>query len=115
MNRHPAPSQRHYVPRTLSGLGGLTICLATTVALAPAAWAAPTPPTPSFAPAPPLPPPATVPAHFPLWAIAAILAATIALSVATTLITLALERLRWARRQAAAIPEPHAGRPSRDP
>jgi hypothetical protein len=49
-----------------------------------------------------------VPAHFPPWAIAAILAATIALSVATTLITLALEQARWARREAAVIPEPQA-------
>jgi len=37
-----------------------------------------------------------VPAQIPLWAIAAILAATIVLSVSTT-ITLALEQTRWAR------------------
>jgi hypothetical protein len=55
-----------------------------------------------------------VPAHFPPWAIAAMLAATIVLSVATTLITLALEHTRWARRE-AAIPEPHDSTPSRDP
>jgi hypothetical protein len=43
------------------------------------------------------------------------MAATIVLSVATTLITLALEHIRWARRHAAAIPEPHASTPPRDP
>src|SRR6185437_15765944 len=115
MNHQPAPSQPPCIPRTLAGLGGLAVCLATTIGLPPAAAATPAPPTPSFAPAPPLPPPAAAPAHFPPWAIAAILAATIVLSVATTLITLALERLRWARRQAAAIPEPNASTPSRDP
>jgi hypothetical protein len=115
MNHQPAPSQPHRIPRTLARLGGLAVCLAAVIGLAPAAWATPTPPTPSFAPVPPLPPPAAVPAHFPPWVIAAILAATIVLSVATTLITLALEHTRWARREAAAIPEPHAGTLSRDP
>jgi hypothetical protein len=104
MSHQPAPSHPRRIPRTLAGLGGLAVCLAAAIGLAPAAQAAPSPPTPSFAPAPPLPPPAAVPAHFPSWAIAAILAATIVLSVATTLITLALERLRWARREAAANP-----------
>ena len=110
----PGPSRprlagRHIprIRRTLAGLGGLAVFLTTAIGLAPAAWATPAPPEPSFAPVPPLPPPpAAVPAHFPPWAIAAILAATILLSVATTLITLALEHIRWARREAAAIPEP---------
>jgi hypothetical protein len=115
MNHQPAPAQPPRIPRTRAGPGGLALDLAAAIGLAPAAWAAPTPPTPSFAPVPPLPPPATVPAHLPPWAIAAIVAATIVLSVGTTLITLALERLRWARREAAAIPEPHASTPSRDP
>ena len=115
MNHQPAPSQPRRIPRTLAGLGGLAVCLAAANGLAPAAWATPAPPKPSFAPVPPLPPPATAPAHFPPWAIAAILAATIVLSVATTLITLALEHTCWARREAAAIPEPHASTPSRDP
>jgi hypothetical protein len=98
MNRHPAPPQPRHIPRTLSGLGGLAVCLAASVALAPAAQATPAPPTHSLPPVPPPPPPATVPAaQFPLWAIAAILAATIVLSVGTTLITLALEHTRWAR------------------
>jgi len=39
--------------------------------------------------------------YFPPWAIAAILAATVVLSVGTTLITLALQQIRWAGRQAA--------------
>src|SRR5690242_13696926 len=104
MNHQPAPAQPPCIPRTLAGLGGLAACLAAVIGLAPAAWATPSPPTPSFAPVPPLPPPAAVPAHFPPWAVAAMLAATIVLSVATTLITLALERLRWARGEPAANP-----------
>jgi len=115
MNHQPVPSQPPRIPRTLAGLGGPALCLAAAIGLAPPAWAAPSPPTPSFAPVPPLPPPAAAPAHFPPWAIAAVLVATIALSVATTLITLALEHAHWARREAAAIPEPHASTPSRDP
>ena len=115
MFHRPASSQprlagRHvpHIRRTLAGLGGLAVFLTAAIGLAPAAWATPAPPEPSFAPVPPLPPPVAVPAHFPPWAIAAILAATIALSVATTLITLALEHSRWARREAAATPEPQA-------
>lgn len=114
MNHQPAPSQPPRTPRTLAGPGGLALCLAAAIGLALPARVTPAPPAPSSAPVPPLPPPATVPAHFPPWAIAAILAATIVLSVGTTLITLALERLRWARRE-AATPEPHASTPSRDP
>jgi hypothetical protein len=115
MSHQPAPAQPRRIPRTLAGLGGLAVCLAAVIGLAPAAQATPSPPTPSLSPVPPPPPPAAVPAHFPAWAIAAMLAATIVLSVGTTLITLALERLRWARREAAAIPEPNASRTSRDP
>src|SRR5215470_19768245 len=97
MNHQPALPQPRRIPRALAGLGGL----AADIGLAPAAWAAPSPPAPSFTPVPPLPPPATAPAHFPPWAIAAMLAATIVLSVGTTLITLALQQIRWARRAAA--------------
>ena len=64
---------------------------------APAAWATSPPPAPSAAL-----PPAAAPVHFPPWAIAAILAATVVPSVATTLITLALEHTRRARRAPAA-------------
>ena len=123
MNYQPAPAQPSRIPRTLAGPGWLALDLAAVISLAPAARATPTPPKPSFAPVPPLPPPATVPAHFPPWAIAAIVAATIVLSVGTTLITLALERLRWGPREAAAIPDPRPARelpsprqrPHRDP
>jgi len=115
MNHQPAPSQPPRIPRTLARLGGLAVCLTAAMGLAPAARATSSPPAPSFTPVPPLPPPATAPAHFPPWVIAAILAATIVLSVATTLITLALAHIRWARREAAASPEPHASTPGRDP
>jgi hypothetical protein len=115
MIHRPASSQprlagRHIpgIRRTLATLGGLAVFLTAAIGLAPTASATPAPPEPSFAPVPPLPPPAAVPAHFPPWAIAAILAATIVLSVATTLITLALEHARWARREAAAIAESQA-------
>jgi hypothetical protein len=50
-----------------------------------------------------------VAAHFPLWAVIAIVAATVVLSVATTLITLSLEQLRRARRTPAAVAESQAG------
>ena len=115
MNHQPAPSQPPRIPRTLSRFGGLAVCLAAATGPAPAASAVPSPPAPSFTPVPPLPPPATAPAHFPPWAIAAILAATIVLSVGTTLITLALIHLRSARRQAEAISERHTSTPSQNP
>ena len=60
-------------------------------------------------PPPPPPPPAAAAAHFPLWAVIAIVAATVVLSVATTLITLSLEHRRRARRTPAAVAEPQAG------
>ena len=106
----PRLARRHIpgIRRTLTTLGGLAVFVTAAISFAPTAWATPAPPEPSFAPVPPLPPPAAVPAHFSPWAIAALLAATIALSVAATLITLALEHARWARREAAAIPEPRA-------
>jgi len=59
--------------------------------------------------APPSPPPAAAAAHLPLWAVIAMVAATVVLSVATTLITLSLEHLRQARRMPAAAAEPPAG------
>ena len=122
MIHRPAPTQPHLakcgIPRTrrtLTALSGLAAFLTAAIGLAPTASATLPPPEPSAAPVPPPPPPVTVAAHFPPWAIAAMLAATIVLSVATTLITLALEHTRWARREAAAIPEPHASTPGRDP
>ncbi len=114
MNHRPAPSQPRPagrgLRRTLTALSGLAVFLTAAFGFAPAALATLPPPEPSVAPPPP-PPPAVAPAHFPLWAIVAILAATVALSVATTLVTLALEHLRQARRTAAATPEPQTGAP----
>ncbi|HEX7269735.1 MAG TPA: hypothetical protein VF256_20250 [Streptosporangiaceae bacterium] len=51
-------------------------------------------------------------AHFPLWAVVAMVAGVLVLSVATTLITLSLEHLRRARRMPAATTEPQAGVPT---
>ena len=109
MNHPPAPPQQRRTPftrRTLARLSGLAVLLAAAIGLAPAALATPPPPEPSLAPVPPPLPPAAVPAHFPPWAIAVFLAATIILSAATTLITLALDRSRRARDEAMAAPEP---------
>jgi hypothetical protein len=113
----PAPSPPRctgHGPRTrqaLTALGGTAILLTAAAGLAPAASAAPAtlpPPEPSVVPVPSPPPLTAAPAHFPLWAVAAIVAATIVLSVATTLITLSLEHLRRARRTPAAAAEPRA-------
>jgi len=90
----------------LAALSGLAVFLTAGIGLAPAALAALPPPEPSFAPVPPPPPAAVVPAHFPLWAIVAIVAATVILSVATTLITLSLEHMRRARHTPAAATRP---------
>lgn len=116
MNHRPASSQPHTprrgisrTRRMLAALGGLAAFLTAAIGLAPAASATLPPPEPSAAPVPPPPPPAAVPAHFPLWAILAILAATIVLAVATTLITLSLEHMRRVRRTPAAAAELQAG------
>ena len=109
MNHPSAPPQQRRAPftrRTLARLSGLAVLLAAVIWLAPAALATPPPPEPSLAPVPPPLPPAAVPAHFPPWAIAVFLAATIILSAATTLITLALDRSRRAGVEAMAAPEP---------
>lgn len=109
MNHPPAPPQQHcisFTRRTLAILSGLAVLLAAAVGLAPAALATPLPPEPSFAPVPPPLPPAAVPAHFALWTIAVFLVATVILSAATTLITLALDRSRQARAEATAASEP---------
>lgn len=93
--------------RTLTTLSGLGVFLAVTIGLAPAAWATFPPPEP-----PPAPGTATAPtvvAHFPLWAIVALVAGTVVLSVATTLVTLSLEHMRRARRTPPAATEPQAG------
>jgi hypothetical protein len=94
--------------RTLTTLSGLAAFITAAIGLAPAASATHVPP-PGGGGAPPPPPPATTAAaHFPLWAIIAMVAATVVLSVATTLITLSLEHLRRDRRTPAAAAGPQA-------
>jgi hypothetical protein len=107
----PCPARRSVTRtrRTLTTLSGLAALLTAAIGLAPAASAIRLPPPGGGgAPAPP-PPPATAAAHFPLWAVIAIVAATVVLSVATTLVTLSLEHLHRARRTPAATAEPQAG------
>jgi hypothetical protein len=82
--RRPLPAAR----RALTVLGALLLSLAVAAAAGPAASATPPPPEPP--PGPPPPPPALPVPGLPLWAVLVILAGTIALSAATTLITLAL-------------------------
>ena len=95
--------------RTLTAFSGLTVLLTVAIGFAPAASATHVPPgAPGVPPPPPPPPPAAAAAHFPLWAVIAIVAATVVLSVATTLITLAVEHMRRARRTPAAAAEPQA-------
>ena len=88
--------------RTLTALSGLAAFLTAAVGLAPAASAIRLPPPGGGGAPPPPPPPITVAAHFPLWAVIAIVAATVVLSVATTLVTLALAHLHYARRTPSA-------------
>lgn len=106
MTHSPAPARRRParrgVPRIsqmITAVGGLASFAAITIGLAPVASAA-------HVPLPPPTPATTAPAHFPLWAILTMIAATILLSVATTLITLYLARLRRAHRAAAPEPVP---------
>jgi hypothetical protein len=105
----PPPTGRGFprARRTFTTAGGLAVFLAAAIGLAPAASAVLPPPEPPVAPAPP--PPPTVVAHFPLWATVALVAATVVLSVATTLVTLAREHVRRSPRTPAAAAEPQAG------
>ena len=124
--RHPAEGARQMIhqsaparPRRVRGgiaricswAAGLAAAAIASLAGAPAALAVVLPPPGGDAGTPPLPPPPTAPAaaHLPLWAVVTIVAATAALSVATTLITLALEHRRRARRTPAARVGPPAG------
>jgi hypothetical protein len=118
MIHRPAPSQPDHalcgIPRTrraLTTVSVLAVFLITAIGLAPAASATHVPPgAPGVPPPPPPPPPSTTAAaHFPLWAVIAIVAATVVLSVATTLVTMSLEQMRRARRTPAAVAEPQAG------
>jgi len=96
--------------RTLTTFSGLAAFLTAAIGLAPAASAIRLPP-PGGGGAPPLPPPPiTVAAHFPLWAVIAIVAATVVLSAATTLVTLALAHLHYARRTPSATAGAQAAR-----
>jgi len=99
--------------RTLTTRSGLGAFIAAAIVLAPAASAIRLPPPGGGAPPPP-PPAITATAHFPLWAVIAMVAATVILSIATTLITLALEHMHRARRitPATAEPQAHAQAPS---
>jgi hypothetical protein len=116
----PQPRAGRSLPRsrrTLTASSGLAIFMTAAIGLAPAASATHVPPGPPAAPPsppPPLPPPpTTAAAHFPLWAVITMVAATVVLSVATTLITLSLDHMRRARRTPAAAAEPEAGVPVR--
>ena len=100
------------IPRIRQWAAGLAVAAIACLAGAPAALAIPLPP-PGGATTDPVPPPpsAAAAAHLPLGALVTIVAATAVLSVATTLITLALEHRRRARRTAAAPGTP-AGPPT---
>jgi len=112
MTHQPAsPPRRPAGPgiaRAARRAAALTVTAAAVLAAGgPAALAVPLPPSDVSGPITP-PPPTTTTAHLPLWAVAAIVTATIVLSVATTLITLSAERLWRARRSPAADAEPAA-------
>jgi hypothetical protein len=120
IHRPVSPQPRrsgHSIPRTrrtLTTVSGLAVFLTAAIGLAPAASAIRLPPPGGGAPPPP-PPATTVAAHFPLRAVVAMVAATVVLSVATTLITLALEHMHRARRTAAAEPQAKAQTPPATP
>jgi hypothetical protein len=103
----PRPAGRG-IPRMRWRAAGLVVAALAFLAGAPAALAVPLPPTDGGG-TPPPPPSITAAAHLPLWAVAAMVAATVVLSVATTLVTLSLEHGRQARRTAAAAAESQAG------
>ena len=99
----PRPAARG-IPRIRRWATGLAVAATASLAGAPAALAVPLPPPggPVTDPVPPPPPPSLpAAAHLPLWAVVTIVAATIVLSVGTTLITLALEHRHRARRTPA--------------
>ena len=95
--------------RTLTAFSGLAVLLTVAIGFAPAASATHVPPGAPGVPPPPPPPPAAAAAHFPLWAVIAIVATTVVLSVATTLVTLSLEHMRRARHAGEPDAEPWAG------
>jgi hypothetical protein len=100
------------IPRIRRWATGLVVAAIASLGGAPAALAVPLPP-PGGATGDPVipspPPPAPAAAHLPLWAVLTIVAATIVLSVGTTLVTLSLEHRRRARGTTAAAAGPSAG------
>ena len=106
----PRPAGRG-IPRLRRWVTGLAVAAIASLAGAPAALAVPIPPPggPVTDPVPPPPPSPPAAAHLPLWAVVTIVAATIVLSVGTTLITLSLEHRRRARRTTAAAADPQVG------
>jgi hypothetical protein len=107
----PRPAGRG-IPRARRWAAGLAAAAIASLTGAPAALAGPLPPPGGAVTDPVPPPPAAAAAHLPLWAVVTIVAATAVLSVATTLITLALEhRLRGRRTPASAPGAPPGGDP----
>jgi hypothetical protein len=105
-SQQPRPAGRG-VPRIRRWATGLAVAAIASLAGAPAALAGPIPPPGGAVtdPVPPPPPPSSpAAAHLPLWAVVTIVAATVVLSAATTLIALALEHRHRARRTPAAAP-----------
>ena len=103
------------IPRIRRWAVGLAVAALASLAGAPAALANPLPP-PGGAVTDPVPPPPPSPpaaAHLPLWAVVTIVAATVVLSVATTLITLSLEHRLRGRRTPASAPGAPPGAPTR--
>jgi hypothetical protein len=111
----PRPAGRG-IPRIRRWAAGLAVAAIASLAGAPAALAGAIPPpggavTDPVPPPPPPSPPAA--AHLPLWAVVTIVAATVVLSVATTLITLSLEHRLRGRRTPASAPGAPPGAPTR--
>jgi hypothetical protein len=114
MIHQPASPQRRLagrgIPRIRGRAASLIAAATPFLAGAPAALAGTRPDGGGGTPVIP-PPPATAAAHFPLWGAIAIVAATGVLSVATTLVTLSLQRMRRSRRPAAAADPPLGAQP----
>ncbi|HZC63093.1 MAG TPA: hypothetical protein VE464_15765 [Streptosporangiaceae bacterium] len=110
----PRPAGRG-IPRIRRWAAGLAVAAIASLAGAPSALAGILPPPGGAVtdPVPPPPPPAPAAAHLPLWAVVTIVAATIVLSVGTTLVTLSLEHRRRARRTPASAPGAQPGAPTR--
>ena len=111
MIRQPASSQPRLARRGILRIHwratGLVVAAMAFLGGAPAALAVPLPPPDGGGPALP-PPPPTAAAYLPLWAVVAIVTATVVLSVATTLVTLSLEQMRRSRRTPTTAADPQA-------